>query len=256
MDQVDLNSDLGESFGPWVMGHDREMFEVITSANIACGLHGGDPLVMHRTLTLARENGVGVGAHPGHQDIWGFGRRLIAIEPEEAEKLLIYQIGAIQAMARAVGVPVTHVKVHGALANQMAANRALAQAAARAVGTVDPTLIFVALSGTEQERAAREAGLRVAREVFADRAYEEDGMLVSRTREGAVLHDAAAAAARIVRMVREQAVTAITGREIPLSFETICVHGDNPAAVAMARQVRSALEAEGVAVRPMAEWVF
>lgn len=256
MRQVDLNCDLGESWGAYRIGYDAEMFELITSANVACGFHGGDPLVMHKTLTLARDKGVGVGAHPSHIDLWGFGRRRIEGEdPAEIERILIYQIGAIQGMAKAVGVPVTHFKAHGALANSTAVDPALADACARAVVAIDPTLIFVALPGTEQERAAQRANLRIAREAYADRAYDNDGTLVSRKREGAVLDNAEVAAERIVRMVKEQSVTSITGQEIPLAFETICVHGDNPQAVEMARKIRAALLAEGVALRPMADLV-
>lgn len=254
--QVDLNSDLGESFGAYVMGHDAEMFDMITSANVACGFHGGDPLVMHETLTLAREKGVGVGAHPSLMDLWGFGRRRIEGEdPADIERILIYQIGAIQGMAKAVDVPVTHFKAHGSLANAAAVDPDLAAACARAVQTTDPRMIFVALPGTELERAAQQAGLRIAREAYADRAYDDRGTLVPRKREGAVIHDPAISAARVVRMVKEQSVTSISGKEIPLTFETICIHGDNPQAVEMARQIRSALIQEGVAIRPMTELV-
>lgn len=256
MQQVDLNSDLGESFGAYSIGHDAEMFELITSANVACGFHGGDPLVMHRTLSLAREKGVGVGAHPSVMDLWGFGRRrIVGEDPADIERILIYQIGAIRGMAQAVGVPVTHFKAHGSLANASAVDRDLADACTRAVRAIDPEMIFVALPGTQQERAARDAGLRIAREAYADRAYDEDGTLVSRTREGAVIHDAEAAAERVVGMVKNRCVKAITGREIPLQFETICVHGDNPQAVEMARRIRAALLREGVAIRPMTETV-
>ena len=256
MQQVDLNSDLGESFGAYVIGHDAEMFEVITSANVACGFHGGDPLVMHRTLTMAREKGVGVGAHPSVIDLWGFGRRrIVGEDPEDIERILIYQIGAIRGMAQAVGVPVTHFKAHGALANATAVDPGLADACTRAVKTIDPEMIFVALPGTEQERAAREAGLRIAREAYADRAYDEDGTLVPRKRDGAVIHDPEVAAERVVGMVKDRCVKTISGKEIPLEFETICVHGDNPQAVGMARRIRAALLREGVAIRPITELV-
>lgn len=254
MQRVDLNSDLGESFGAYVMGNDGEMLKLVTSANVACGFHGGDPLVMHETLRLARAHGVGVGAHPSLMDLWGFGRRRIEGEdPEDIERILIYQIGAIQGMAKAVGVPVMHFKAHGSLANAAAVDPHLAAACVRAVQATDPRMIFVALPGSEAERAARAAGLRVAREAYADRAYDDAGNLVSRKRDGAVIHDPDIAVPRVVRMVKEQAVTTITGKEIPLAFETICVHGDNANAVAMARRIREALEEEGVAVTPMAE---
>jgi len=253
MRDIDLNADLGESWGAWTMGRDAEMFDIITSANIACGFHGGDPLVMHRTLTMAKEKGVGVGAHPGYLDLWGFGRRrFVDDDPGEIEKILIYQIGAIQAMARAAGVPVTHFKVHGALANATATDAALADAAARAVLATDPDMLFLALPGTEQESAARRAGLRIAREAYADRAYMADGTLAPRNLPGAVLEGAGEAAARMVRMVAEGCVTALDGTEIALEFDTICVHGDNPHAVAMARAVRAALTDAGVRLVPMA----
>ena len=253
MRRVDLNADVGESWGAWEMGHDAEMFDVVTSANVACGFHGGDPIVMRRTLCLARDRGVGVGAHPGHMDLWGFGRRRIEGEdPADIESLLIYQIGAIRAMAGAVGVPVTHFKVHGALANATAVDAALADASARAVLATDPELIFVALPGTEQERAARRAGLRVAREAYADRAYADDGTLAPRKRPGAVIHDVALAARRAVRMATEGRVESIDGTELAVEFDTICVHGDNLHAVEMARAVRAALLAAGVEVAPMA----
>jgi 5-oxoprolinase (ATP-hydrolysing) subunit A len=256
MRRIDLNADVGESWGAWEMGHDAEMFDVITSANVACGFHGGDPLVMHRTLNLARDRGIGVGAHPGHMDLWGFGRRRIEGEdPADIEKLLIYQIGALQAMARAVGVPVTHFKAHGSLANATATDAALADASARAVLATDPGMIFVALPGTEQERAAARAGLRIAREAYADRAYNADGTLASRKRPGAVIHDADMAARRVVGMVREGRVATLDGPQIAVSFDTICVHGDNPHAVAMARAVRAALLEAGVTVAPMAAGV-
>ena len=253
MQRVDLNADVGESWGAWEMGHDAEMFEIITSANVACGFHGGDPVVMHRTLTLARDRGIGVGAHPGHMDLWGFGRRRIEGEdPADVEKLLIYQIGAIQAMARAVGVPVAHFKAHGALANATAVDAALADASARAVLATDQEMIFVALPGTEQERAAERAGLRVVREAYADRAYMADGTLAPRKMPGAVIHDADRAARRVVTMATTGRVEALDGTEIALEFDTICVHGDNPHAVAMARAVRAALVEAGVEVAPMA----
>ncbi|QIE56761.1 5-oxoprolinase subunit PxpA [Pikeienuella piscinae] len=254
MRKVDLNADMGESWGAWKMGHDAEMFEVITSANVACGFHGGDPLVMHETLRLAREKGVGVGAHPGYLDLWGFGRRRFeGDDPIEIEKLLIYQVGALQGMAKAVGVPVTHFKAHGALANLTAVDADMADATARAVLATDPDMIFVALPGTEQERAAARAGLRIAREAYADRAYAADGTLAPRKTPGAVLDDPETAARRAVRMATEGRVATIDGREIALEFDTICVHGDNLHAVEMARAVRGALTEAGVAIRPMAE---
>ena len=253
MREMDLNADLGESWGAWTMGNDAAMLDIVTSANVACGFHGGDPVVMHRTLTMAREKRVGVGAHPGYMDLWGFGRRRFADDdPGQIEKMLIYQIGAIQAMARAVGVPVTHFKLHGALANATAVNAPLADAAARAVLATDPGMIFFALPGTEQEHAARRAGLRIAREAYTDRAYLSDGTLAPRDLPGAVLENAGEAAARIVGMVMNGKVATLDGSEIALEFDTICVHGDSTHAVGMARAVRDALTGAGVRLRPLA----
>lgn len=251
---VDLNSDLGESFGAYVMGSDDEMLQIVSSANVACGFHAGDPIVMHRTLELARENGVGVGAHPSFYDPWGFGRRVIQGErPEDVEKLLIYQIGAIQGMAQALGLRVGHFKTHGALGNMAEADPDLAAACARAVKTLDRDMIFVVTPGNELEKAGERAGLRIAREVYSDRAYEDNGRLVSRKVEGSVIHDPDVAVPRAVRMLEEGAITTVSGRKIPVKIDTICVHGDNPSAVVLARRIRAALEDAGISVRPMVE---
>lgn len=253
---IDLNSDLGESFGAYVIGNDQEMMKIITSANVACGFHGGDPLVMHETLKLAGGLGVGIGAHPSYIDQWGFGRRVIQGErPDDIEKILVYQIGAIKGMAQSLGLTVQHFKAHGALSNAAAVDSDLAAACARAVRALDPKMIFVAMGGTELERAGDKHGLRVAREVYADRAYDDNGNLVSRKIEGAVIHDAAIAVPRILKMVEQQAVTSINGKRIPMQFDTICVHGDNPSAIAIARTVREGLVAQGIKVRPMAEFL-
>mgnify|MGYP005835787653 FL=1 len=248
---VDLNADLGESFGAWKMGEDEAMLDIVTSANVACGFHAGDPLVMWRTCELAKARGVAIGAHPSFLDLWGFGRRPIQGErPEDILRQCVYQIGALRAVAAAAGHRVTHVKPHGSLGNMAAEDDGLAGAVAEATALVDRSLILVAMPGSALERAGERLGLAVAREVFADRAYDDRGMLVSRKLPGAVLHDAEAAAQRIVRMLEEGAITSQSGKKIPARIDTICVHGDNPAAVAMARTVRSALERAGVAVRP------
>lgn len=250
---VDLNADLGESFGAWKMGEDEAMLDIVTSANVACGFHAGDPLVMWRTCELAKARGVAIGAHPSFLDLWGFGRRPILGErPEDILRQCVYQIGALRAVAAAAGHRVTHVKPHGSLGNMAAEDDGLAGAVAEATALVDRSLILVAMPGSALERAGERLGLAVAREVFADRAYDDRGMLVSRKLPGAVLHDAEAAAQRIVRMLEEGAITSQSGKKIPARIDTICVHGDNPAAVAMARTVRSALERAGVAVRPFA----
>ncbi len=250
---VDLNSDLGESFGPYTIGNDDEMLKIISSANVGCGFHGGDPLVMHKTLSLAKENDVGVGAHPGFFDLWGFGRRQIHGErPEDVEKSLIYQVGAIEGMATALDMKVTHYKIHGALGNMACVDPDLAMAAARAVKAVDRDLLFVVLPGSELEKAGEKLGLRCAREIFADRAYDDDGMLVSRKVEGSMIHDPEIAAPRIVRFVEEGAIESVTGKKIPVPIDTICVHGDSPSAVAMAANIRDALTSAGVEIRQMA----
>jgi len=254
MSQVDLNSDLGESFGPYTIGNDPEMLKIISSANVACGFHGGDPLVMHRTLELARENGVEVGAHPGFNDLWGFGRRQIRVQDtSEIEKMLIYQVGAIQGMARACGVPVTHYKIHGALGNMACVDAELAMAAARAVKAVAPDLIFVVLPGSELETAGEELGLRIAREIFADRAYDDDGMLVPRGQPGAMIEDTNEAASRMVQFIKDGAIVSQSGKRIEVEIDTICVHGDSPSAVAMAAEVRKALTLAGIEIVPMAQ---
>jgi len=247
MDVIDLNCDMGESFGAWTMGSDAEMLKIVTSANVACGFHGGDPLVMFETVSRARENRVGIGAHPSFFDVWGFGRRQIQGEkPEDVEKTVVYQIGALQGVARAVGHRVGHVKAHGTLANLAAVERPTALAIGRGIGAVD---------GTELDRAAAELGLRMAREIYADRAYDDTGNLVSRKLPGAVLHEPEEAAARVQAMVREGAIISTSGKRIPVAIDTVCVHGDNPAAVAMAGLVREKLEQAGIAVRPMAKTI-
>ncbi|MCW5731245.1 MAG: 5-oxoprolinase subunit PxpA [Alphaproteobacteria bacterium] len=253
---VDLNCDMGESFGAWTMGSDAEMLDIVSSANVACGFHAGDPLVMAETLQQARRRGVAVGAHPGFLDLWGFGRRQIRGDsPADIERMIAYQIGALMGVAALVGSAVTHVKAHGALSNMAAVEMDLALAIARAVKGVEPGLIFVVMPGNCLERAGEAEGLRLAREVFADRTYDDDGNLTPRKQPGAVIHDAALAAGRVLEMVQDGAIRATSGKRIPVRIDTICVHGDNPAAVAMARAVRGTLEGAGIAIRPMRELV-
>lgn len=253
MDAIDLNCDMGESFGAWTMGSDAEMLDIVTSANVACGFHAGDPLVMFDTVRRAKEKGVGIGAHPSFYDLFGFGRRSLSGEkPEDIEKMVVYQIGALEAVARAVGHEVRHVKAHGTLANLAAIDRPAALAIGRAIRALDPTLVYVVMAGTELEHAAAELGLPMAREIYADRAYDDSGNLVSRKLPGAVLHDAEEAAERVAAMVREGAIISRSGKRIPVAIDTVCVHGDNPAAVAMAARVRARLEAAGIRVRPIA----
>lgn len=249
--KLDLNSDLGESFGAWSMGDDAAMLDIVTSANVACGFHAGDPLVMHRTMAAARDRGVSIGAHPSFLDLWGFGRRPIQGErPEDIETMVIYQIGAAAAMAQAVGTRLAHVKTHGALANMVMVDAALARAVARAVRIVDPSLILVVMPGLELETAGLAEGLLLAREIYADRTYEDDGNLTSRKTPGAVIEDAAAATARVLAMLEDRAITTTSGRRMPVEIDTICVHGDNAHAVDMARSLRAALTAAGITLAP------
>lgn len=254
MTSIDLNADLGESFGAYTIGKDEDILKIISSANVACGFHGGDPVVMHKTIELAKAEGVGIGAHPGFNDLWGFGRRRIVVQDaSEIEKMLIYQVGAIQGMARATGAEVTHYKIHGALGNQACVEPDLAMAAARALKAVAPDLLFVVLPNTELERAGEALGLRIAREVFADRAYEDDASLVRRGLPGAMIEDPKEAAQRIVRFVKQGAVESLSGKKIPMAIDTICVHGDSAHAVSMAAAVKSALTAAGIDIVPMAK---
>jgi 5-oxoprolinase (ATP-hydrolysing) subunit A len=249
--RIDLNSDLGESFGAWSMGDDAAMLGLVTSANVACGFHGGDWNVMFETARVAKAHGVAIGAHPGFNDLHGFGRRVIRGDSMgEIERMVAYQIGALQALATMAGHTVTHVKPHGALGNLTNEEDGFAAAIAKAIKAVDPTLIFVTMPGRNSERAADKYGLQQAREFFADRTYDDHGQLTSRKQPGAVIHDAKAAAARVLATLDARAITTVNGTKIPVTIDTICVHGDTPTAVAMARAVRTALEAAGVALKP------
>jgi UPF0271 protein len=251
MKTVDLNSDLGESFGPWVMGQDADMIELATSVNIACGYHAGDADVMRKTVELAKARGVSIGAHPGYRDLHGFGRRpMPGLSSSEIENLIAYQIGALQAIATAAGHKVTHVKAHGAISNVACEDDMTAQAIANGIKAVDPNLIFVVLANSKLVKAGERANLPMAHEAFADRAYEDDGNLVSRRKPGAVLHEPKLIAERVVSMVQDSAVVSVTGKVINTRIDTICIHGDNPEAVGIARGVRKALKDAGIAVAP------
>ncbi len=252
MTTVDLNADCGESFGPWNMGDDPAILSIVTSANVACGFHAGDPDTMLETFATAKERGVSVGAHPGYEDLTGFGRRIIPMKPEAIETMVAYQIGAAVAMSAMAGHPISHVKAHGALSNHAMVDPDAANAVAAAVRAVDPNLTLLAIATTELERAGREAGLKVASEIFADRAYEANGLLMSRAKPGSVLSDGDDAASRIVAMVKEGAIIAHDGTRIPTAIHSICVHGDNPHAIAIASTVRTALEGAGVTLAPFA----
>ncbi|MCK9170427.1 MAG: 5-oxoprolinase subunit PxpA [Treponema sp.] len=239
MTRIDLNCDLGESFGAYTIGMDSEVLPYITSANIACGFHAGDPLVMAQTVHDAVKNGVSLGAHPGLPDIMGFGRRVMKITPAEAEAYIVYQTGALSAFAHAAGTGLHHVKPHGALYNMAAGDDALAEAVCRGVGAVDEKLILVVLSGSCMQRAAERLGIRYACEVFADRAYTDEGTLVVRSKQGAVITDENEVIKRAVRMVKDGIVCTESGKEIHVQADTICVHGDNPKALQFVKNIRA-----------------
>jgi 5-oxoprolinase (ATP-hydrolysing) subunit A len=247
--RIDINSDTGESFGAYTIGHDEGLFKSITSANVAAGFHAGDPSVLRDTIRLAKKHGVAVGAHPGFPDLVGFGRRELNVTPREAEDMVLYQVAAVAGVAAAEGVTLQHVKPHGALFNMAVRNRELADAIARGVAAFDKGLILFGLPGSEIVNAGRAAGLRVAAEVFADRAYEPDGSLASRRKPGSVIHDPTAVVARAVRMVKERNVVAIDGSVVPLEADTMCVHGDTQGSDDLAAKIRAGLEAAGITVR-------
>jgi UPF0271 protein len=248
--RVDLNCDMGESFGAWRMGNDAAILDYVSSANIACGFHAGDPGTMRATVQAAVAKGVAIGAHPSFPDLQGFGRRPMTLRPEEVYDLCVYQIGALAAFARAAGGRLHHVKAHGALSNMAARESALAEALTQAARDVDPDLISYAQAGTELVRAAEKLGLPYASEVFADRSYLEDGQLTPRGRPGAMIEDADAAIAQVLRMLREGRVRSITGKDVAVRADTVCVHGDQPHALEFARRLRAALAREGVTVAP------
>ena len=246
---VDLNADMGESFGPWVMGSDMALLQTITSANVACGFHAGDPDVMAQTMAAAHENGVGIGAHPGFDDLQGFGRRRMALGSDTLGNIIAYQLGAALAMARSVGADVAHLKLHGAMANMASEDKEMALTCYRAALAVSPEITIMVLAGTAQEAAVRELGCAAACEIFADRAYNDDATLVDRSLPGSVIHDADLAARRMVAMVQAGAIITETGKHLPTRIDTICLHGDTPEAVDIARKTRAALEGSGIEVK-------
>ncbi len=255
MTTIDLNCDLGEGFGAYTLGDDVALLRVVSSANVACGFHAGDPRTMRRAVETACAHGVAVGAHPGFPDRVGFGRRDLGATAEEITTDVLYQIGALAAFCAAAGFALQHVKPHGALYNLAARDRHVADAVVAAIARFDPTLLLFAPAGSALEQAASAHNVRVAREIFADRAVEPDGRLVARGTPGAVITDSEAVIARTLRMIREGRVTAITGEEIALTGETICVHGDTPDAVGLLGRLRAALEAAGISVRPVGAWI-
>ncbi len=252
-ERLNLNADMGEGFGAYEIGDDAEILKIIKSASIACGFHAGDPNVMYRVVHQAKENGVSVGAHPGFNDIWGFGRRRIHMDPKELELLIAYQIGALQAMAAYAGMKVTHLKPHGALNNMAATDAELALAIGRAIKTVDRDIIYVALANSEMEKAARTLDLPLAREGFVDRWYDDDGNLTSRKVPGSVIENADEARERVLRIVEDQVIVSRNGKRMHIPVDTLCVHGDEPTGVAMAKVARETLESAGIDIVPLPE---
>jgi 5-oxoprolinase (ATP-hydrolysing) subunit A len=252
MATVDLNCDLGEGYGDWRMGDDAAMLQIVTTVNVACGFHAGDPQIMAETFAAARKAGVAIGAHPSYPDLQGFGRRHIPYSTAEIERIVAYQLGAAMAVATLAGHKISHLKAHGALANLAADERPVADAVVRAAKSVAPGLTILAIAGTEIEHAAEGQGMAIAREIFADRAYTSLGRLVPRREPGAVIHDPGTAATRVVRMLEAGAVIAVDGTRVPVGIDSICVHGDTPGAVALAGAVRAALTQAGFGLRPFA----
>lgn len=251
MSCVDLNCDLGESFGAYTMGMDAEVIPKVTSVNVACGYHAGDPLIMEKTVALAKQHGAAIGAHPGFPDLMGFGRRQMVVTPEEAGAYVKYQVGALMAFAKGHGLRLQHVKPHGALYNMAAKDEKLAEGICKAIYSIDTELIFMGLAGSVMLEAAERIGLKTASEVFADRAYNDDGSLVARSKPGAVIHDPEAAVARAVKMAKEGKVISINGKEIDIRADSICVHGDNPKAIETVIKLRNALIEQGVEVKSL-----
>jgi 5-oxoprolinase (ATP-hydrolysing) subunit A len=254
MKRIDINCDMGESFGAYTIGMDGEVIKFISSANIACGYHAGDPRVMNRTVKLAKDNLVAVGAHPGYPDLAGFGRRNMDCTPDEVRDFVIYQISALMGFCGLYGVKMQHVKPHGSLYNMCVGNEALSRAVAEAIAAVDPALIWVVLGGARASMAGKiadENGIRIAFEAFPDRTYDPDGKLTSRKRAGAVIEDPKRSAEQALRMATDGEIIAVDGSRLKMEIHTLCLHGDNPAAVEHARTIRRTLEAEGVSISPL-----
>ena len=249
MKMIDLNCDMGESFGTYVLGYDEQAMPFVTSINVACGIHASDPDNMAKTIKLAKKYGIAVGAHPGFPDLVGFGRRSMALSPDEVKNTVMYQIGALAAFCRSEGMKMQHVKAHGALYNMAEKDLPIAMAIAAAIKAVDPALYMLCLANSQMVIAAKQLGIPFVEESFADRAYTDEGTLVSRKLAGSVIHDIDQVVSRVVRMVKEQSVISITGKEIPIQTQTVCVHGDTPGAVDMVKALKAALEKENIALR-------
>ncbi len=251
MYKIDLNSDLGESFGAYKIGRDADIISLVSSANVACGFHAGDPTVMAKTIAICKENGTAIGAHPGFNDLVGFGRRNMAVSPEDAANMITYQVGALDAFCKSQGVKLQHVKPHGALYNMAAKDSALAAAICKAIYNYNPSLILMGLANSAMIAEAKKIGLPYAAEVFADRAYEDDGTLVARTKEGAMIKDEDEAVSRVVRMIKENRVTTISGKEIEIVPDSVCVHGDSEKALLFVKKISDTLKSEGIEIKPL-----
>lgn len=252
---VDLNSDIGEGYGAYKLGMDEEIMKCVSSVNCACGWHAGDPLIMEKTVKIAKENKVAVGAHPGYPDLLGFGRRKMIVSPEEARVYMLYQLGALDAFAKANGTRLQHIKLHGAFYNMAAVEKDLADAVLEGIEQFDKEIILMTLSGSYMAKEGKRRGLRVAEEVFADRGYNADGTLVNRSLPGAFVKDPEEAIARVIKMVKTKKVTAVSGEEIDIAADSICVHGDNPKAIEFVDRIRKSLIANGIEVKPLYEFI-
>ncbi len=252
---IDLNSDLGESFGAYKIGRDTDVIPLVSSANVACGFHAGDPTIMAETAKLCASAGIGIGAHPGYNDLVGFGRRNMSVSPKDVKNLIIYQVGALDAFCKANGISLCHVKPHGALYNMAAKDVSLAEAICEGIYAYNPSLILMGLSGSCMISAAKKLGLPYAAEVFADRAYEDDGTLVARTKPGAMISDEDEAVSRVIGMIKNHSVTSINGNEIEICPDSVCVHGDSEKALLFVKKIRAALEKESIAIKPVSEIV-
>ncbi len=250
---VDLNSDLGESFGAYKIGRDADILPLVSSANVACGFHAGDPTIMAKTVQICKDSGTAIGAHPGFADLQGFGRRNMNVSPEDAKNMIVYQVGALDAFCKSAGVCLQHVKPHGALYNMAAKDGALARAICEGIYAYNPALILLGLAGSQMITAAKEIGLPYAEEVFADRAYEDDGTLVARTKPGAMIHDEDEAVSRVITMIKTHSVISISGKEIEICPDSVCVHGDSEKALLFVKKIRSALEKEGISIKPISQ---
>lgn len=255
MIKVDLNCDMGESFGNYSCGMDADVAEYISSVNAACGFHAGDPLVMEKTVQLCKKTGTAIGAHPGFPDLVGFGRRQMKVSMDELRTMVMYQVGALEAFCKAQGLKLQHVKPHGAMYNMAGKDEAMAEAICAAIYAVDPSLILLGASGSKMLEAAKAVGLKGASEVFADRAYEEDGSLVARTKPGAMITDEDEAVSRVITMVRDRKIKTVTGKEIEVKADSICLHGDSAKAVLFAQEIKKAIEESGIQIAPLREVV-